>query len=210
MKALGMIEVYGYLPAVEALDAALKAANVSLLNVIKVGGGLVSVLVTGDVGATKAAIDAGAAAAERVGQVISVHVIPRPAEDVAEMLSRKAAVRVQEPEALLAEAEPDEVPAEAIPAEAVKEEALEETTEESPEEAVEDTKEELPEETEAEKALEPVSRDDLSREALEEMTVVNLRAVARDMGIDSMTRKEIRFAKKHDLVEAICKFLKQE
>ena len=86
MKALGMIEVYGYLAAVEALDSALKAANVSLVDVSKVRGGLVTVLVDGDVGAVKAAMDASAAAAQRVGTVVSVHVIPRPAGDVVRML----------------------------------------------------------------------------------------------------------------------------
>ena len=86
MKALGMIEVYGYLTAVEALDSALKAANVTRLDVVKVRGGLVTVLVEGDVGAVKAAMDASAAAAERIGTVVSVHVIPRPASDVERML----------------------------------------------------------------------------------------------------------------------------
>ena len=75
-----MIEVYGYLAAVEALDSALKAANVSLTDVVKVRGGLVTVMVEGDVGAVKAAVDASAAAAGRVGTVVSVHVIPRPAK----------------------------------------------------------------------------------------------------------------------------------
>ena len=88
MNALGMIETYGYLAAVEALDSALKAANVSLVDVTKVKGGLVTVMVEGDVGAVKAAIDASAAAAERVGTVVSVHVIPRPAQDVWNMLAK--------------------------------------------------------------------------------------------------------------------------
>ena len=82
MKALGMIELYGYLAAVEALDSALKAANVSSLGATKVGGGLVTVMVEGDVGAVKASMDAAASAAERVGEVISVHVIPRPHEEL--------------------------------------------------------------------------------------------------------------------------------
>ena len=69
MKALGMIELYGYLAAVEALDSALKAANVSSLGATKVGGGLVTVMVEGDVGAVKASMDAAARAAERVGEV---------------------------------------------------------------------------------------------------------------------------------------------
>ena len=87
MNALGMIETYGYLTAVEALDSALKAANVSLVDVVRVRGGLVTVLIEGDVGAVKAAADAAAAAAERVGEVVSVHVIPRPDKDVKSMLT---------------------------------------------------------------------------------------------------------------------------
>ena len=98
MNALGMIETYGYLAAVEALDSALKAANVSLVDVTKVKGGLVTVMVEGDVGAVKAAIDASAAAAERVGTVVSVHVIPRPAQDVWNMLAKRADGPKQPPE----------------------------------------------------------------------------------------------------------------
>ena len=82
MKALGMIETRGLVAAVEAADATVKAANVSLQCKEHVGGGLVTVMVRGDVGAVKAATDAGAAAAERVGELISVHVIPRPHEEV--------------------------------------------------------------------------------------------------------------------------------
>ncbi len=88
MLALGMIEVYGRIGAIEGLDSALKAANVSLVNVVKVGGGLTSVFVEGDVGAVKAAIDAAAAAAEKVGDLRSVHVIPRPDKSVRAMLER--------------------------------------------------------------------------------------------------------------------------
>ena len=86
MKALGMIEVYGRVGAIEGLASALKAANVSLVNMIRVGGGLTSVFVEGDVGSVKASIDAAAAAAERVGKLISAHVIPRPDAAVREML----------------------------------------------------------------------------------------------------------------------------
>ena len=81
-QALGMIETKGLVPAIEAADAMVKAANVSLIGKVQVGGGLVTVMVRGDVGAVKAATDAGAAAAERVGELLSVHVIPRPADDV--------------------------------------------------------------------------------------------------------------------------------
>lgn len=82
LNALGMIETKGLVAAVEAADAMVKAANVTLVGKEMVGGGLVTVMVRGDVGAVKAATDAGAAAADRVGQLVSVHVIPRPHSEV--------------------------------------------------------------------------------------------------------------------------------
>ncbi len=88
MDALGMIETKGLVGAVEAADAMVKAANVNLIGREQVGGGLVTVLVRGDVGAVKAATDAGAAAANRVGELVSVHVIPRPHEEVEMILPK--------------------------------------------------------------------------------------------------------------------------
>ena len=82
LNALGMIETKGFVGAVEAADAMVKAANVKLMGRVQIGAGLVTVIVRGDVGAVKAATDAGAAAAERVGELVSVHVIPRPHGDV--------------------------------------------------------------------------------------------------------------------------------
>jgi len=82
MEALGMIEAKGFVVLVEATDAMLKAANVQFLGWDKVGSGLVSVFVTGDVAAVKAATDAGAAAGGRLGEIVSVQVIPRPHEDL--------------------------------------------------------------------------------------------------------------------------------
>src|SRR6187455_1948669 len=76
--AVGLVETKGYVPAVEAGDAMVKAANVELVGYESIGGGLVTAIVRGDVAAVKAATDAGAAAAARVGEVVSVHVIPRP------------------------------------------------------------------------------------------------------------------------------------
>lgn len=80
--ALGMIETKGLVGAIEAADAMVKAANVHLMGKVLVGGGLVTVMVRGDVGAVKAATEAGAAAAERVGELVSTHVIPRPHSEV--------------------------------------------------------------------------------------------------------------------------------
>lgn len=89
-NALGMIETKGLVGAIEAADAMVKAANVTLIGRTKVGGGLVTVMVRGDVGAVKAATDAGAAAAKSVGELVSVHVIPRPHSEV-EMILPKGA-----------------------------------------------------------------------------------------------------------------------
>ncbi len=88
-EALGMIETKGLVGAIEAADAMVKAANVTLIGKEFVGGGLVTVMVRGDVGAVKAATDAGAAAAQRVGELLSVHVIPRPHAEVEDILPQK-------------------------------------------------------------------------------------------------------------------------
>jgi microcompartment protein CcmL/EutN len=81
-EAIGLIETRGLVGSVEAADAMVKAANVTLMGQERIGGGLVTVIVKGDVGAVKAAVDAGAAAAKRVGELLSVHVIPRPHADL--------------------------------------------------------------------------------------------------------------------------------
>ena len=85
-EALGMIETHGLVGAIEAADAMCKSANVTLIGYEKIGSGLVTVMVRGDVGAVKASVDAGAVAAEKVGKVVSQHVIPRPHNDVEKLL----------------------------------------------------------------------------------------------------------------------------
>ena len=88
LEALGMVETKGLIGAIEAADAMVKAANVVLVGKEYIGQGYVTVLVRGDVGAVKAATDAGAAAARRVGELVSVHVIPRPHADVERILPK--------------------------------------------------------------------------------------------------------------------------
>lgn len=90
LEALGMVETKGLVGAIEAADAMVKAAKVELIGREQVGGGYVTVMVRGDVGAVKAATDAGATAAEKVGEVVSVHVIPRPHAEVELILPRKS------------------------------------------------------------------------------------------------------------------------
>ena len=86
MEALGMVETRGLVAAIEAADAMVKAANVTLIGSEKIGSGLVSIMVRGDVGAVKAAVEAGGAAASRLGEVVATHVIPRPHNDVEKLL----------------------------------------------------------------------------------------------------------------------------
>lgn len=88
-NALGMIETKGYVGCVEAADAMVKAANVVVTGYRQIGSGLTTVMVRGDVGAVKAAVDAGTAAASQVGEVVSTHVIPRPHADVTSLLIEK-------------------------------------------------------------------------------------------------------------------------
>ena len=202
MNALGMIETKGLVGSIEAADAMLKAANVVLASKTHVGGGLVTVMVRGDVGAVKAAVDAGAAAAERVGELVSVHVIPRPAADVEFILDPltpapdpepepPAAEPVAEPEAPASEPAPeapsDPVPAEEIPAE----------------EPVQASAEEEPADPEEEEEVQAGEFADLSEETMRKMTVAKLRAAARALGTTGMSPREIRFAKKDELIERI-------
>ncbi|WP_281813388.1 BMC domain-containing protein [Vallitalea longa] len=86
MEALGMIETRGLVAAIEAADAMVKAANVTLIGTEKIGSGLVSVMVRGDVGAVKAATETGSEAASRLGELVAVHVIPRPHSDIEKIL----------------------------------------------------------------------------------------------------------------------------
>ena len=202
MEALGLIELYGYVPAVEALDAALKAANVRLVSVSKVKGGLVSVFVRGDVGAVKAAIDAAAAAAERVGRVVSVHVIPRPAKDVWGILGdgEGGAGPPTKPE------DPETPPVteadgggEAPEAPQIKDEA-------APEDAP------LPE-AESGTAVtvqNPAKSKALTAAEMEAMTVMDLRTAARSLGVSTLSKREIRDAKREELIRAIVSFQEQE
>ncbi|MBQ6714137.1 MAG: BMC domain-containing protein [Clostridia bacterium] len=88
LEALGMVETRGLVAAVEAADAMVKAANVELIGTEKIGSGLVSVMVRGDVGAVKAATEVGANCASRLGELVAVHVIPRPHSDVEKILPK--------------------------------------------------------------------------------------------------------------------------
>ena len=227
MKALGMIEVYGRVGAIEGLDSALKAANVSLVNMIRVGGGLTSVFVEGDVGAVKASIDAAAAAAERVGKLISAHVIPRPDAAVREMLdialndefnrNKSESGGNAEPKDQAETGQADASGADAlsgkteaiVDAEAEigeSEVVVDAQTEIGESEGVMDAEAEIEEEeagaAEAHTSANPeVHAADY--EELEKMTVAQLRRLAREMQDYPLSKQEIKFAKKEDLLMAL-------
>ena len=198
MKALGLIELLGYCPAVVALDTALKTAEVSFQQISKIDKGIVSLTVTGDVAAVQAAMDAAAAAAEQVGQVLYVHVIPRPHEEVDEMLTPPPTAPVSAPQASSNAKTSDDKKEERVMEEAVNMVELVEDADESAQASAK-TPADL-------KAL----AESLTLEVLEGMTVTELRTVARDLNVTNMTRKEIRFGKKEDLIASICKYLEQE
>lgn len=186
-KALGMIEVRGRLGDIEALDAALKAANVRLLNMTKVGGGLTTVFIEGDVAAVKAAVEAGGAAADKISEVVSVHVIPRPDSSVRALLNggflqEYATTDPGTPDAgkPRAKAAPK---AEAPKAEPPKAKAAEVVSPKA-----ESPKKEAP------------------KSELSSLKVNELRRMARGIDGFPMTREEIKFAKKDALIEALQKF----
>lgn len=190
MKALGMIETYGCVTAVEALDSALKAANVSLLDMSRVKGGNVTVLIEGDVGAVQAAVSAAKASAEAVGQIAATHVIPRPAGDVGLMIGAAASDRSLS----FFHAEPErEEPEQEIQPETKPETKSETKSETKPDVIPDRSTIEIPE-----------------PEVLETCTVEELRKLARAIRPDNMTRKDIRFAKKQQLIDAIMRYRKQE
>lgn len=176
MEALGMIEVYGRVGAIEGLDSALKAANVSLVNMIRVGGGYTTVLIEGDVGAVKAAIDAATVAAEKVGKLVSHHVIPRPDKSVREMVDMT--------EKSLAAAKPKN------------------TSKNKSAEASIEPKSEMTEKEVKKTEGYPEENADNTKK-LESLTVGELRTLARSRENFSMTKEEIKFAKKDELIKAL-------
>ncbi|HCD42600.1 MAG TPA: microcompartment protein [Lachnoclostridium sp.] len=199
MQALGFIETKGVLAAIEAADAMLKAADVSLLEKTKVGGGLVAVTVTGDVAAVKAAVDAGAAAVERINDAVLVtrHVIARPHDELT---------------AVIGGGTPDEPEKEPVP-EIVEEPAAEVLEEIPAEEPVEDS------------SNEPETVDTIKRETvdlwmkqdgleetmkiLEDMKVTELRTLAREYPEFSIAGREISKANKTLLLEEFGKYYRQ-
>lgn len=227
MKALGMIEVYGYVTAVEALDSALKAANVKLVDVTLVQGGLVTVLVDGDVGAVKAAMDASKTAAERIGKVISVHVIARPNSEVDKIIKPfKSTIGEGKEEGFKETLQPETEEHEQEKCEHEicehvnsKNQIEEEKSRHDDGELVNEVSEiEATHKEEDSKNIETITKEKetsidlrtLTPEMMQTMTVDRLRKLAREIRITNMTSKEIRFSTKNELIRSISEFIEQE
>lgn len=174
--ALGIVETYGELAAIEAADQALKAANVELLGCEKVRGGLVNITIVGEVGAVRASVDAAVAAVERLNIQVSSHVIPRPIEDLWKILPNKNTEKEQKKENKKAE----------------KQEVRQE------EKKAEDTKDKT-----------NLTFLEEKEKELQEMRVVDLRKLAREVET-SISRSEIKFANKKELVTALLDYYKEQ
>jgi energy-coupling factor transport system substrate-specific component len=194
-SALGLIETYGYVGAVEAADAALKAADVSLVDLVKVRGGIMTLTLMGEVAAVKASVDAGAASAERLGVLLTSHVIARLDEEVWSIV---------EPEGNDPEDDPD-------PSDEKEKEMEEEESEVAEPLTGKEAEEEIPDEpspqlgneepTEMEKNL--PKEEGFSRETLNNLKVVELRRIARKLDGVKIPKNQIKFANKAELMREI-------
>jgi len=224
MDALGMIETKGLVAAIESADVMLKAADVSLLERVLVGGGLVTVTVTGDVAAVKSSIDAAAAAVSRLGPdlLISQHVIPRPHVELGETIISSVPLCEK-----LKEAEQCEAPEQEAPAEEYVQEDVTGPEETVIEESVEEIQEELPETQETEKTTDTeapeqlqvseMHKADMDRlvaekgvdravEIIGKCKVVKLRNLAREYEDFGIIGREISKANKTELLEEFRKY----
>jgi len=194
-SALGLIETYGYVGAVEAADAALKAADVSLVDLVKVRGGIMTLTLMGEVAAVKASVDAGAASAERLGVLLTSHVIARLDEEVWSIV---------EPEGDDPEDDPDPSDEKEKGMEEEESEETEpltgkEAEEQSPDEPSPQPGNEEP--TEMEKNL--PKEEGFSRETLKNLKVVELRRIARKLDGIKIPKNQIKFANKAELMREI-------
>lgn len=199
-KSLGLIEVKGLLGAIEAADSALKAANVNLVGWEKVKGGIVTVKLTGDVDAVKAAVDAGVASVERLGVFLTSHVIPRIHEETLKIIpemNENHSIKNIDLKSKLQKS--------------VKEETKEEEAKEKEEiEHIKDIEKidvninKIDDVKETEK-----SKDKYKEDELLEMKVEDLRKLARGLKLPTMTNKQIKFGKKDELIKQILNFYRK-
>ncbi|MGL5972585.1 MAG: BMC domain-containing protein [Oscillospiraceae bacterium] len=186
-KALGLIEVVGFLAAIEAADVALKSANVHLLNVEKVQGGLVSVSFTGDVGAVKASVDAAAVSASKLGRIHSAHVIPRPDSSIWDMITNNAIKKIKE------DKNNNDLDISVIEKTVTKAKDIKNINLDI----------NVIEKVATKTATKTEDNVDINSIDLEKLSVIELRNLARKLQIKSIKRSEIKFAKRDELLSKL-------
>ena len=204
-SALGLIETYGYVGAVEAADAALKAADVSLVNLVKVKGGIVTLTLEGGVSEVKASVDAGAASAQRLGTLITSHVIPRLDEEVWSIVEPNIEKPHHDPDPYNDETKDQEEEEEE---ENKKDQKLEGKTQEIIKEAPVESEPFSPLEVEEENEATRLEtnlpkKEHFTREMLDKIKVVELRTIARTIDNLNMEKNQIKYANKATLIKEI-------
>ncbi|WP_346938572.1 BMC domain-containing protein [uncultured Clostridium sp.] len=216
-KALGLVEVRGYVAAVEAADSALKAANVTLIGLEKIKGGITTIKITGDVGAVKAAVDAARASVESLGTFRTAHVIPRVDSQVQNLFfeghkkSQEVSIESSSEKSDSKDKEkieaPDKKKAEASDKEKVEtsEVRIVEKVTKEKSEVKEETKEVEPQINKIEENIKNDFKDHIDYNS---MKVEELRRLVRTLKIPNMTNKQIKFAKKDVLIKTILEYNK--
>ncbi len=204
-QALGFIETYGYIGAIEAADSCLKSANVELVNCHFVGKGLVTIIIQGDVSSVKASIDAGATAAERVGQVVSVNVIARPGEGLEKVVEDKT--EVPEAEQICDGYDKQEV----VEQQVTQQEEVIHDQEDLQEVGIATEAQDQPHKATEQRFVyhkgEKIPFENM--EIFKTMKVVELRKIVRQINNISIKKDKIKFAKKEELLQAINKVIKE-
>ncbi|MGL5379450.1 BMC domain-containing protein [Clostridium sp.] len=205
MNALGLIEVNGYLAAIEAADAALKAANVKLIGLEIVNAGITNVQITGDVGAVKASVDAGKMAAEKLGLLRAAHVIPRLNNEVAKLFPT---MNKENPPSVVGEEESEQdlliYSSNNLNTDVEKDEVIEIQENISNEEIKKEENTGITKEEEDEKVERSLSEK--TSEYYNLLKVDELRSLVRKLNIATMTNKQIKFARKDELINILLQY----
>lgn len=205
MNAIGLIETIGYVAAIEASDACLKSANVNIVSIDKVGAGIVTLTITGDVGAVKSAVEAGEMAAQRVGILKSSHVIPRMHNEVVDTLFKKDEPKVCEEFRNLDENSQVTLDTNYNTSDDNLNQNDEVISETVPEDLTENTNEEIDySDSDNKELLEEMEIDNINidNENLSKYSVKELRAIARKLN-SSITYKELNTLKKEELINLV-------
>ena len=213
MNAIGLIEVIGYVAAIEASDACVKSTNVNLVGIDKVGSGIVTLTITGDVGAVKSAVEAGEIAAEKIGILRSTHVIPRPHKEVSDTIFKKETKKEikAEIETTIADETLTEI-SEKININENSEDFNEELSEEILEELQIEVKEDVVAEDQNDKLDNTevlIKKDINNKEDLSKMSMKDLKVLAKELD-SSMANRKLNALKKEELINLVDKLIRKD